>query len=328
MKTKSFLIPIIGVLALTSCASGVKHELSEYVLQTNYKSDYRILHLTDTHISDKDNQDLHYEFMDLTIKEANPDMIIVTGDLFTLASKTTAKRFFNYLNSFNVPWSVTFGNHDEQVFFSIDWMTDYLNNYGGNCLFKDLQDDNLMGNDNFVINLMKDDKVFEQLYLIDSNRYYYGGYNGYDYIKPEQIQWYSDMVDYTTAQNGGTVVPSMLFYHIPLPEIDDAWNKANDGSGEATLIYGEKREASCPPKYNSGFFDKIVEKNSTTHMFFGHDHINNFIVNYKGVDFAYGIKANNRIYADEDMMGGRVIILHDDHSVSYEHIYHTYAEVK
>ena len=63
-------------------------------------------------------------------------------------------------------------------------------------------------------------------------------------------------------------------------------------------------------------------------MFFGHDHINNFQVVYKGVTFCYGIKSTDRVYYDEDMLGGQVIVLKNDHSFTVEHIYHTYGEVK
>ena len=332
MKKKSlFLLSGVSLLALSAC-SNVKHNISEYILQLNYSSNYRILQLTDVHLGDKDNLEQHFKFMDLTINEANPNLIVVTGDLFTFASKTTAKRFFDYLDGHGVPWTVTFGNHDEQCYFSVDWMTSTLNNYGSHCVFKDIQDDDVQGNANFAINLMQGDNIFEQLIVMDSNRYYYGSYFGYDYFKDNQIEWYKSLVDYTKEQNGGVVVPSLMFYHIPLPEINDAWDKAEVGNPEAVKVavdgkVGEKGEASCNPDFNSGFFDAIVEKGSTTGMYFGHDHINNFVVNYKGIDFAYGVKATDRIYYGESMLGGRVITLKDDHSVEYHDIYHTYAEL-
>ena len=328
MNRKSLsLISGVFALALSGC-SGVHHNVDEYVLKLDYKSNYRILQLSDVHLGDKDNLDKHFKFMDLTIKDSNPDLIVVTGDIFTFASKSTAKRFFEFLDGYGVNWTITYGNHDEQCYFSVDWLTSLLNDYGSHCVFKDIQDDDVQGNANFAINLMKDGKAFEQLIVMDSNRYYYGDYFGYDYFKDNQIEWYSNLIDYTTEQNGGAVVPSLMFYHIPLPEIDDAWDKAKEGDPEAKLISGEKNEKTCPPDYNSGFFKVIQEKGSTTGMYFGHDHVNNFIVNYKGIDFAYGIKATDRIYYQENMMGGRTIVLKDDHSVEYVSHYHTYEEVE
>lgn len=328
MKNKLLVLLATSLLLLSACGSQTKtYPENEYILELPYQEDFRVLQLTDLHISDKDNQDLHYGFIDLTINDAQPDLIIVTGDLFTFASKITAKKLCSYLDSHNIPWTVTFGNHDEQCLFSIEWFANYLTNYGSNCMFKDIANDDVYGNSNFIINLMKNDTVHEQIFVIDSNRYNYGGYFGYDYIKEGQIDWYERMVNYSTEQNGGVIVPSTLYYHIPLPEVDEAWEKAQAGNPEATLDYGEKREDSCPPKFNSGLFDKIIELGSTRAMFFGHDHLNNFRVTYKGVTFGYGIKSTNRIYFDEDMMGGRTMIIHDDHSLTYEEYYHSYDEV-
>ena len=78
---------------------------------------------------------------------------------------------------------------------------------------------------------------------------------------------------------------------------------------------GQQNEEPCNPDYNSGFYKVIEELGSTHGMYFGHDHINNYVINY------------DRVYADDTLLGGRVIVLHDDHSLSYEDHYHTYKEV-
>ena len=323
MKSKSLILfSVLGALSLSACATGQKHDIGEYILEVDYKDNFKILQLTDIHLGDKDDKQLHYDFMDLTIKQANPDMIIVTGDLFTFASRNTAKSFFNFLDSHNVPWTVTFGNHDEQCYFSVDWMTGYLNNFGSHCVFKDIQDDNVKGNANFAINLMQGGNVFEQLIIMDSNRYHYGSYNGYDYFDQSQIDWYEELVNHSKV--GGNPVESLMFYHIPLPEVNDAY----DYGVENGSLSGEEREKTCPPDYNSGFFSKIVELGSTKAMFFGHDHVNNFRVTYQGVTFNYGVKSTDRIYYDEDMTGGELITLKNDHSLEYEYIYHKYSEVR
>ena len=317
MKHKTLLFIPLVACSLSSCATGVHYAAEKYFTKSiEYTENFKILQLTDTHLGDKDDLDLHYRFMDKIIEDAEPDMIIVTGDLFTFASKGTAISFFNFLEKHHVPWTVTFGNHDEQCYFSIDWMTDYLNNYGKHCYFKDIQDDDVTGNANFVINLTQGGVPFEQLIVMDSNRYHYGtDYCGYDYFHEDQIKWYQRVVD--------PVVPSLMFYHIPLPEIDVAYEE-----GKALgLVNGVKREKSCPPEYNSGFFKVIKEVGSTDAMFFGHDHINNFNVEYQGITFSYGLKSTNRIYYDDDMTGGQLITLHPDHSFSLEYLFHTYKEV-
>ena len=331
---KFFALASLVAISLTACSLGKHHNISEYILDKSLtfneeKGEFTILQLTDIHLGDKDNQDLHLKFMDLTVKDANPDLIVVTGDVFTFAGKATAQRLFGWLDSKGVPWTVTWGNHDEQCYFSVDWMTGYLNEMGSNCYFKDIQDDDIQGNSNFAINLNKGGKLFEQIIVMDSNRYDFNPGHGlyYDAFKQNQIDWYSELVDYTAKIEGAElnaqgVVESLMFYHIPLPEINDAYeaNKAE--------LDGVKNETTCPPDYNTGFFKVIKDKGSTHAMFYGHDHINDFRAEYQGVLFAYGVKATSSIYSQDDLLGGQTIKIKADHSLQIDRIFHTYAEVK
>ena len=326
---KKIVLPLIPfcALMLTSCNGvNVHHNIDEYFLTTDYKEDYRILQLNDIHIGDKDNRQLHYKFMDLTIKEANPNMIVLDGDIFTFASRNTAIELFNFIDSYGVPWTATFGNHDEQCYFSVDWLTGYLNDFGSNCLFKDIQDDDVTGNANFVINLMKGTDVFESIIIMDSNRYYFGDYFGYDYIKENQIKWYEEAVTYNN-QKAGKSIQSLMFFHIPLPEFTNAWDAYQAGSADAKYIIGEKREKVCSPDFNSGMFAKVKELGSTTGIFCAHDHINNFAIEYQGVVLSYGVNSTDRIYYDENLMGGQVVTLHGDHTFTISQIFHHYSEV-
>ncbi len=325
MKYKFTTLAFISLLALSACGTK-QYQPQDYILEMNYKNDFRILQLTDIHLSDKDDRETQFKFLDLLYQDANnPDLVIVTGDLFTFAGKDTAKSLFNYFDGKKVPWTVCFGNHDEQCYFSVDWLTETLSNFGSYCMFKDLQDDDVNGNCNFVINLKEGNTIHDQLFIMDSNRYNFDlSQLGYDCFKQDQINWYERMVKYAEVHNSG-VVNSLMFYHIPLPEINAAWDEAKANN---TVIYGEKREASCPPDHDYGFFAKIKELGSTKAMFFGHDHINNFEVDYQGVKFCYGIKSTDRIYHDEDMLGCQTITIHDDHSLKIDRFYHTYEEAK
>ena len=209
MKNKLILATGLFALSLSACGGSKTYQPKDYVLELNYSSNYRILQLTDVHIGDKDNTKLHYDFMDLTIKDANPNLIVITGDVFTYASKGTAKDFCSWLDSHQIPWTLTFGNHDEQCWFSIDWLTGYLNELNEKrikdgssyCVFNDLQDDEVQGNSNFAINLTNGGHVFEQLIVMDSNRYNYNGYFGYDYFHQDQIDWYINLVTETKKDN-------------------------------------------------------------------------------------------------------------------------------
>ena len=315
-------------MLLTSCGGTAKsYELQDYCLDLNYKDGFRILQLGDVHLANKDDRSIHYAFIEKTITDAKADLIVLNGDLFTFADKMVAKELFKWIDGFGIPWAVVFGNHDEQCYFSIDWVTDYLNNFGSNCVFRDLQDDDIYGNSNYVINLKQGTKTKAQIIMMDSNRYYFGDEWDYDYIKDDQVAWYEDIVNTTTKENGA-VVPSVVFFHIPLQEFDTAWEEAQNGSPDAKLMYGEKNERVCASPINTGLFDKILELGSTKAVCVSHDHVNNYRVLYKGINLSYGIHADDRIYGLPEMMGGKVIILNADGSMDFEAIYHTYGEVK
>ena len=184
---RNILLKVAALLALSLSSCGTKHyEPKEYILELPWQENFRILQLNDIHIGNKDDQQLQFDFIDLTIEDerAKPNLIIICGDLFTFADKVSAKRTFAWLDSHKIPWTVTWGNHDEQCYFSIDWVTNYLNDLTNSddsyCVFKDIQDDDIMGNSNFAINLMKDGKVKEQIIVFDSNRYNFGQYKDYD----------------------------------------------------------------------------------------------------------------------------------------------------
>ena len=116
-----------------------------------------------------------------------------------------------------------------------------------------------------------------------------------------------------------------MFFHIPFPEYDNAWNAVKGGG--STAITGEKREHTAAPKINSGFFDVIKELGSTKAVSVGHDHQNSLATEYKGVALCYGVTSTDRIYYDEDCMGGTLFTLHDDETFDIELLFHTYDEL-
>lgn len=333
MKNKLFM-PLVAIscIALSACAGTKTYPMSDYIAGTlPYKENFRILQLSDVHIGNKDIAEKHYEFLDLIINDANADMIVVTGDIFTYAEKRDAVSFFKFLDSHNIPWTVTFGNHDEQCYFSVDWLTSTLNNFGGKCIFKDLQDDDVFGNANFVINLVDGSTVKQQLIVMDSNRYHFGSYFGYDYFKENQIQWYENMVNETKQNNGGTIVPSLMFFHIPFEEFDEAFEAYKSGSSEAIKVDAEKWESNegvACPKHETQMFEKIVELGSTKGCFVGHDHTNSWAIKYKGVVLSYGITSTDRIYSKSTLIGGQVISMDSSNNITLERYFHTYDELE
>ena len=167
---------------------------------------------------------------------------------------------------------------------------------------------------------------------MDSNRYNYKSFKGYDAIHEDQVEWYERMVNDTKKANGDVTVPSLAFFHIPFPEFQEAYDKAKAGNDpKAQFVNGVEKgdilnEDVCCPKFNTGLYSKMKELGSTKGVFVGHDHINTFCVDYDGIYLCYGIKATTRVYYDNELMGGQVVSMNSLNEISVERYFHTYDE--
>ena len=97
-KTKLATALALSALLLTSCGTKV-HAINEYILELPWQNNFKILQLSDIHIANKDEQDRQFDFLDVTIRDANKDndlgLIIVTGDLFTFADRKNYDAFYS-----------------------------------------------------------------------------------------------------------------------------------------------------------------------------------------------------------------------------------------
>lgn len=94
------------------------------------------------------------------------------------------------------------------------------------------------------------------LYMLDSHSYSPNErvYHGYDWIKPNQIDWFQKTAaglkdkhkEYTHTHM------DLAFIHIPLPEYRDSAN--------AFVPAASWKEGVTAPKFNSGFRDALVEQ--------------------------------------------------------------------
>jgi hypothetical protein len=70
----------------------------------------------------------------------------------------------------------------------------------------------------------------------------------------------------------------------------------------------------------NGFFDLVSELGSTDLIIAGHEHINNFCIDYEGVKLVYGLKTGIGSYHEKDMLGGTLLTFGRDGQVQVEHI--------
>lgn len=285
---------------------------------------FTILQLTDPQLflPFQDTKQLK-NYVDTLVNNNEPDLITVTGDLVAgVFTHFQINDMIKIFDSYGIPWAPVFGNHDRELNASLYYQSKKFGE-AEHCLFQE-GPNNIHGIGNYVINVVEENKIVYSLYMMDSNEnrdYSVNGeiVKGMDYIYPDQIQWYEDNVN-SINKIAGYNVPSMAFFHIPLPEYLIAYELAEKGSSEATLIGGVKREGVGAPMENTGFFDKMLQLGSTKHVFVGHDHINNFTVVYKGIYLTYGVKLGEFSSHDRDIIGGTIITVADEVTIERQYV--------
>ena len=267
-------------------------------------SDFKILTFTDLHMDeDYDLNDKTLQLMIDNIRDVKPDLVIFTGDCICAKyQQIDAIQFGQMMEKLGVYWAYAFGNHEaraEKEYFKyliFKSLSDFPH-----CLSK-FGDPSLFGYGNFIINIMDSETELRQsLVLFDSGRDMcephitndkvpFGPDDGYDYIKPGQIEWYKKEITALKNEYGKAI--SMLYMHIPIPEYQEVFKseKEPDGSyapsGKAELLYGVQYESlGCSP-YNSHLFDAMKEMGAQA-IFAGHDHVNDWAAKYEGIWLVY-----------------------------------------
>ena len=142
--------------------------------------------------------------------------------------------------------------------------------------------------------------------------------------KPENIE------NFTTVQ-------SLLFIHIPLMEVRNAYNEYLAASEKDTddLKYIEgKVGESDPYVYCSNdeeeMFETMLSLGSTKAMFYGHDHLNNIVFDYKGITLSYGYSIDYLAYAGIHKIGSQrgCTVINCSPDTSFEIIHENYYQDK
>ena len=81
---------------------------------------------------------------------------------------------------------------------------------------------------------------------------------------------------------------------------------------------GHLGEAPCPPDIPSGEFAAMRDTGDVVAAFFGHDHKNDFVGTYEGVDLVNTSGTGFYIYGDREYHGARLIVLHENTPAEYD----------
>lgn len=274
-------------------------------------SDFKIIATTDIHTDeDYSLNDKSLQMLINQIRDEKPDLVVLTGDCIqSKFQQIEAVEFAQMMEKIGVYWVYVFGNHearDEKEFHKYLLMKS-LSDYP-HCLSK-FGDPNLFGYGNFIVNVMNSETELKQsLVFMDSGRDIIEKYmdrdgvpaemkNGYDYIKPDQIKWYTDEMNELRKNYGKA--PNLLYLHIPIKEYEEVFTLNDEGkyvpTGKAEILYGGMFESvGCSP-FNSGLFE-AMKKNGAQGIFCGHDHVNDWAAKYDGILLVYNQMGSYNAY--------------------------------
>lgn len=237
---------------------------------------------------------------------------IASGKAATLQiMKDSIRHITKPLDERKIPFAMIYGNHDDMNAVSKDEQAD-IYRQSPMCLPMNTRNGKV-DCDTYNIPVLSSDgeKVLFNFWMIDCAWYDKKEDKCYQAIKPETVEWYKKTSAELKEKNGGIPVPSLMFAHIPLPQINNLVEQCgqNDIGAVKThrgwyrlrpdIARGSMGELPCILEDDGGIFDAALECGDVKGIVSGHDHRNCFEGKYKGVDFIQTSCASFRCYGDK-----------------------------
>ena len=268
--------------------------------------------------------------------------------------------FATLMERLGVYWTFVYGNHDTELYsyHSRKYLTEYYEEKIGDgtykhCLFQRGDASEEKGYGNTLIKVVNSEGVTTQaLVMLDSHSYIDGDYFGmlwkYDNLHQSQVDWYVQEMDKLQAKNKSITgfdepVKNMAFFHIPLVEYRDAfkeiyendgndtenakWLHKNEGDGEKNAVKNGVTTYTVYCGYHEDQFFEEGQTHGLQAVFCGHDHYNNFSIDYKGIRLSYGYSVDYlaylTIWKEKVQRGCTLITLKNDgaYDVEYSNYY-------
>lgn len=281
-------------------------ELDEHTHIIEFDTSIDILFLTDIHFL---NFFDHFtiDLMNETVEKANPDMIILVGDnTFSPWNGEALDLLIQTMDSYELPWTLVFGNHDDFGRHTKNYMSKQL--LDSLYSFYQYGPNDFGGAGNQIITFMSNDDIIHNFYLLDTVTT--GEVS--PPITNNQKAFYQWAVE-GMSDYAGNLVPSTLITHVALPEMKDALL-----TGE--ILAGSQGEP-VSLMTNTGMFTLIKDLGSTINTIHGHDHLNNTSVLYEGITMTYVNQIGMLTYGTRDKKGGTLLTLFQDGTTQLELIY-------
>ncbi|MDQ0974752.1 3',5'-cyclic AMP phosphodiesterase CpdA [Neobacillus niacini] len=269
---------------------------------------FTILQLTDLHVGSMPFNE-HDLFTFNHIKDmadkANPDLIVISGDLIWSEGvpdqKASFKELIKVLNDLKKPIAITYGNHDTEEGISrsdlrsLEDQIDLLVEKKNLHVIEDRE--------SYCVEIKNHaGEISNVLYFIDSGANDPLKIGQYEFVHPDQVTWFNEVSKKYTNRTKN-FKQDLLILHIPLPEYKEAFTRGQ--------VSGTKYEEISSPEVNTGLFTSLLLNGNVAGVFCGHDHDNDFVADYQGIKLCFGRISGFNCYG-ELHRGARVITLYDE----------------
>ena len=315
---------------------------SKHKLRFSEDGDFRVLVFSDTHRSNDGISDAMNERINTLVDRENPDLIILCGDNMFHKSVTDKETFrevmwdiVDYFEEKQIPWMHVYGNHDDEYGLSKEDQQEVYESFDY-CISKDVEELTGVGNYVHAVYGSNDDEMKFAVWALDSGSYIWNGpeanhpggdpyftNSAYDYIRPDQVEWYKETSKQIQEYNDGEVVPGLMAFHIPLQESYLAYVENNKDSLIDGMFF--EGESSCGA-HNAGLFDAILERGDVKAIINGHDHENTFAVKYKDIILSQAGTVSDTTYFTEDLYGARVFVVNEEEPNNVETYFSYYDQ--
>ncbi|OWZ11246.1 Calcineurin-like phosphoesterase [Phytophthora megakarya] len=209
-------------------------------------------------------------FLDELLDIEQPDFVVFTGDnvqpdLDTAMHAFAMNIFTTRVERREIPWAAVFGNHDGEGGLTREEMLALMIE-GKQYSYVKYGPRGIGGVGNYEVNV-----------VAPTDGPWVNDIEDYDWVKESQIAFYRELAQSHIEQNES--VPSVMYYHIPIPEYALASTKNR---------FGDKNEGTASAAVNSGLFSALLEVGDVKANFVGHDHINEYCYFRQGIQLCYG----------------------------------------
>lgn len=288
-------------------------------LEKEKDKDFIVLNFADIQMADLEDffhQDTVHRELKYLVDTYKPDLITLTGDqTWSNENLLSLKAIISYMEEFQTPWAPIFGNHDygnkkDSAVASQNYCCDLYEN-AKFCLFN-RGPTNLGALGNYIINIKEEDKIIKTLYMMDL------GYN--EEITTKQIEWFKWNAEGIKKCNEKKYSSGIVFTHKELPQFLEALNYYNNIDN--TCAESEVIVHMGFAKVNDNGFTEIAKDCGVKDFICGHEHYNNFTINYNNARFTFALKTTEIFgyYEDEDYyLNGATSITINSEGTSIHH---------